>query len=418
MIGGLLLLLRILPDPNVRLASLTIQASNAGMRLAPEDGSVRLASLTIQASNAGMRLAPEDGSVYAYPVGASDLPLAETIFERPLNITPGRYDVRVLFSRSRDRQSIWLRDVLLEPDEPALHKVEFSAGEIDVGVTIGADGLEAGQILVYVFKSGEHDEIVTSMGVSEPVLLTAGAYDVRVVWSVDSEEKEIRWVHNVQVNAGLQSKLNIPINRGSLLVHARNAGAELAPGSVRLAVYNTGDLQEQLIDSGFADAPLGLATGVYDIKATFAGSHDKPSRWLRGVKISDGEIAEQMIEFSSGTVAVDGQIEAGRTLGRFEVYVYFYHAGDHQQPVTYVPAGEAVMLESGRYDLRAVFYRSNDQPNRWLRDFLVKPGETVEYTVSFPSGTLLVRAYDGGGSELIGDNVLSMSTQPVNGANL
>jgi len=35
----------------------------------------------------------------------------------------------------------------------------------------------------------------------------------------------------------------------------------------------------------------------------------------------------------------------------------------------------------------------------------VNPGETLEHTLSFPSGRLIVRAYDESGAELIGDNV-------------
>ncbi len=73
--------------------------------------------------------------------------------------------------------------------------------------------------------------------------------------------------------------------------------------------------------------------------------------------------------------------------------------------MTYAPAGEPVVLESGRYDVRASFFRSHDQPDIWLRDLALEPGQTITETVTFPSGRLLVRAYDGTGAELLGDNV-------------
>lgn len=363
------------------------------------------ASLVIHANNAGVRLAPDDGRVYVYTTGSTEHLVAEGTFQQPLAIPRGRYDVRALFSRSRDQQSIWLRDTPLTAGEQAVHKIEFSAGEINIEATVGAEKTKQGQVVVYVFMPNQHDEIITSMGAGEPALLTAGAYDVRVVWAVDSEEKEIRWFHNVQVKVGLQSKLKVPFDRGSLIVHARNAGAPLEPGRVLLTVYRAGDLQEQVLDSGLAGNPLDLATGLYDVRATFTGSHDKPSRWLRGVEIRDGAISEQTVEFSSGMVVVDAEIEGGPALSAFEVYIYYYRVGDHQQVVTYTPAGDTTILESGRYDMRALFFRANDQPDIWRRDFAVNPGATVEHKVSFPSGKLLVRAYDHTGAELIGDNV-------------
>ena len=197
----------------------------------------------------------------------------------------------------------------------------------------------------------------------------------------------------------------LPSHWGGLLVHARNVGTTIEPGSVRLTVYRAGDLQEHVLDVGLAGMPLDLATGLYDVRATFIGSHDKPSRWLRGVEIRDGEISEQTIDFSSGMVVVDAEIEGGAALSAFEAYIYYYRVGDHQQPVTYTPAGDTAILQGGRYDMRALFFRANDQPSIWRRDFVVNPGETVSHTVSFPSGKLLVRAYDHTGAELIGDNV-------------
>ena len=45
------------------------------------------------------------------------------------------------------------------------------------------------------------------------------------------------------------------------------------------------------------------------------------------------------------------------------------------------------------------------QPDIWIRDLEIEAGETRRRTVAFPSGKLLIRAYDETGVELIGDNV-------------
>lgn len=363
------------------------------------------ATLLIEASNAGMALSPEDGAVSVYLADPADQLMAEGAIGEPLVLAPGRYDIQVRFSRTRDQQTQWLRNIELIAGDQAVRQVEFAAGEINVEATVGSADSEAGQVIVYVFRPGEHDTIVTAAGPGEPILLGAGNYDLRVVWSVDSGEKDVRWYQGIQVRVGLQTKLNVPFDRGVLAARARNAGAAMDPGTVSLTVYRAGDEQLRILDSGLAGVPLGLASGSYDIEATYLQSTDKPSRWLRGLEINDGEILERWLDFSSGTLAVKAALEGGTALKPFEVYIYYYRADDHQQAIAYTPAGTAAVLESGTYDVRARFYRSHDQPDIWLRNLTVNPGETLQHSVSFRSGKLLVRAYDQHGTELFGDSV-------------
>jgi hypothetical protein len=62
--------------------------------------------------------------------------------------------------------------------------------------------------------------------------------------------------------------------------------------------------------------------------------------------------------------------------------------------VTYTPAGETATLEAGSYDVRVHFFRSHDRPDAWFRDIMVEAGKQVQYTATFRSGRLLVRALD------------------------
>lgn len=68
---------------------------------------------------------------------------------------------------------------------------------------------------------------------------------------------------------------------------------------------------------------------------------------IRGVAIRDGQLSEQSIKFSSGSLVVNAELKDGDTLRAFDVYVYYYRAGDHQQPVAYTPAGDTAVLEGG-----------------------------------------------------------------------
>lgn len=364
-----------------------------------------LTSLICLATNAGVPLAAADGRVDVYSAGERGKRVTDGSLNEDLTVPAGRYDVRILFTRSRDKQTLWLRDVVLTAGASVTRQVEFSAGELSVDAIVGAQTAKATQVIAYVFASRKHDRLITSMGAGEQVLLAAGAYDVRVVLTEESQEKGVHWLRDVSVQPGLQTRHEVHFRRGRLSIQARNAGIALPPKDVTLIVYRAGDLQEAVLDSGRAGVPLALAVGRYDVMATFSGSHDKPVRWLRGLEVQENATREAEVEFSSGTVSVDAQLKNGGAVGEFQVYVYYYRAGDHQQPVAYTPAGESAILQSGRYDLRANFFRSHDQPNIWLRNMVVKAGRVLRETVTFPTGKLLVRAYDASGTELLGDNV-------------
>jgi hypothetical protein len=162
-------------------------------------------------------------------VGQPEVLVSEGILNEALAVPPGRYDVRILFASTRDQQTQWLRDIVLAEGEQVVYKVAFSSGELNVGVAVGA-APATDQVVVYVFKEGDHQQVITSMGARESVLITPGIYDIRGVLMVEAEEKEIRWRRGVPVEVGLQTKVKVAFQRGALLVNALNAGE---PGAAR-----------------------------------------------------------------------------------------------------------------------------------------------------------------------------------------
>jgi len=226
------------------------------------------------------------------------------------------------------------------------------------------------------------------------------------VWTVESLEKQVVWLEDIVVEAGKTSRHEVAFERGTLLVTATNAGQERPPGTFEFRIYRSGDEQLEIVDEGVGGEPLGLRTGRYDVEISFAHSNDKPARWRRGIEIRANETRKEVVDFSSGQLLVHAQLPDGQRLESFRVYVYYYRAGDHREPLAYTPAGETAILESGVYDVRAQFFRSHDRPDKWLRDISIRPGETVQRTVTFSSGWLAVQVYDTEGNELIGDNTL------------
>ena len=361
-----------------------------------------MAAITLDATNAGIELDAGDGQVIVHSAANGRGIAAQGELGQTLNLPPGTYDAHVIFTRARDRQSLWLRDLKLGRGQRITRSVEFNSGELNVEVT---QSVEEGQVIAYVFRHGDHDRVVTSMPSGEPVLVAPGVYDVRVVLVQESEETEIHWREQVPVKPGLQTRINVPIHRGSLLLRALNGEDELPEGAVELAVYRAGDSALELLETGVAGTPLGLAIGNYDVAATFIASHDRPVQWLRNVAIEDGQTRNERVEFSSGTFAITAKLSDGKVLERFHSYVYFYPAGEHREPLAYVTPPDSAVLSSGQYDLRVNFFRSHDKPDLWIRDLSLPVNAVVSRTVEFPSGKLLLRAYDSSGNELIGDTV-------------
>ena len=361
-------------------------------------------TITCRATNPGLELGPDDGHVFVHPEGRADEVVAKGELFEQLEVPQGRYDIRILLSRSRDRQSKWLRGVAVDVGEAAACDVAFSSGELQVDVTSAASG-ETGRMVAYVYAEDDHYELLASMFANESALIASGRYDVRVVLTEDSEEKEVQWLVGVEVETGPRTRIEVRFQRGTLLVLAENAAKELPVGAVTFNVHRADDEQREVLDSGTAGIPLSLPVGRYDVEVTFSASHDKPARWLYGLEIEDDDTCEQTVEFSSGAATVAVEIQNGGSVDDFSAYVYYYLSGDHEQPVAYTPPGGHAVLEAGSYDVRVSYLRSDDQPELWLRSVEVEPGEIATRTAVFASGRLLVRAYGGDGAELIGDNV-------------
>jgi hypothetical protein len=317
-------------------------------------------------------------------------------------VPPGSYDIQVIFTRARDVQVSWAHGVSLEGGRKYTEEVAFNSGELSVEAVVGSD---AGQALVYVFHPGDHNRVITSMPTGTPVLIAPGEYDLRVVLNDASGEKDVRWQENVPVQAGLQTRVRVPYHRGSLLIEARNGDQELPVGAVELAVYRAGDQNRELLDTGTAGTPVTLSAGRYDIAATFTASHDQPMRWLLDVEVEEDRTLDHQVSFDSGTLVITAKLADGDALERFQAYAYYYLAGKHEEAVAYSSVFDPVVLAAGLYDVRVNFFRSQDRPDIWIRDLRVSSGKQITRGVEFPSGQLLVRAFDAAGLELIGDTV-------------
>jgi len=243
----------------------------------------------------------------------------------------------------------------------------------------------------------------------ETVKLKAGSYDVRVVRTVATREKQVRWLEGIDIEQGRLRQLAVAFERGLLLVDASNQGQPIPSGQGTVTLFEAGDETEQIVETGSVNVPIYLPTGTYDLRVVYQASNDRPAREAESVTIVDGESQVVSVEFNSGDVVVHASTATGQPLAGYEAYIYLYQRDDlyrrdnHRSAIAYVPAGQLLRVSAGRYDIRANLFRSADQPDQWLRDVAVIANQSVELEAIFQVGDVIVRVFDQQGREQTGD---------------
>ena len=101
-------------------------------------GDLETASLRGEASNSGVRLGADRGVVHVFRAGEARYLVAEGSLDEPMDVPPGRYDVRVTLSNSADHQSRWIRDVTAAAGRVTTVGASFATGELSIEAKVGA----------------------------------------------------------------------------------------------------------------------------------------------------------------------------------------------------------------------------------------------------------------------------------------
>lgn len=166
-----------------------------------------------------------------------------------------------------------------------------------------------------------------------------------------------------------------------------------------------------------ADNPRGFAVppGRYDILVEADGIQ-RAARWLRGLEIAEGEVSEQIVDFTPGrlTVAATGNGEllerATVTLLDVEDDSAVIRAGspDGWMGHTGRPHPRTWEILPGIYDLLV----KPDQvlgAEQWIRGLEITPGQSLEQTLDFAVGQLTVEV-SGNGERMERGNVSLVET--------
>ena len=153
----------------------------------------------------------------------------------------------------------------------------------------GGERLEDYAAYVYFYRAGDHEQAVAYAPVGQPVLISAGSYDLRASFFRSADQPDL-WLRNVKLAAGEDRLFPFRFRSGKLIVRAfDDSGEELIGDSVRIRVY-ADNARSIPVATARAGEMLIITEGVYDIAVE--DTRTTRVEWLEDSVVSAGALIE------------------------------------------------------------------------------------------------------------------------------
>lgn len=333
-------------------------------------------TLSFNVGGAGTTYTAGDISVSVYVTGTTTRPVAQGVADTSLDILEGTYDVKFELKKGTKSDELWENGVVMKPGETTSVEVNFSGGGLTVTVQ-GGSALPGA--VVEVFSSGSTANPSAKGVPGENLEVPPGKYDIRITVGEGKGAYE-HWKKDVEVVKGKSNKVDITLPVGTLKVNAFAAGGgQIAGTEITVYAYKPSDTSSAVLYTNGAET-FALDEGTFDLRVEYTNSQDKPSVWIRGVKVAGGKHQTLRADFqatSITTVVKAGNEELPGNL----VQIYYYREGDDTNYVGMVIAGAPAILESGLYKIRVEYTGKPVSFDEWAGTFSAESGKavTVEY---------------------------------------
>jgi hypothetical protein len=231
------------------------------------------------------RDAPRGTQVGVYLSGTTRDPVASGDPDQPLQVPPGKYDVRATIPGGPIAGvEVWHPDVVVGAGQDV--SVTLSAvqkrGSLQVRVFMGRDELKGASVLL--LPSGAWDERGLVMTEGEPLPLTAGRY--KLLARIETPVGRLETTRDdVEVKAEQQTdvRLEIPLG-GYLTVDVKGRSEE-----DNLLVGFAPPGSDEVVAEINAFAECLLPAGTYDLLVEDGAAVPPRQRWKRGVRVTAGQ---------------------------------------------------------------------------------------------------------------------------------
>lgn len=337
---------------------MTRRTSNASRRaprwaaaivlLACAAGAAHAGRLTLVATNFGEPLAdPSLARFYVYPLEEREIYAAWGHAARSARVADGEYDVVVRYENGTIEQERVFEGVAIEGDTELAVDFEIAVASLTVDVASGGEPVAPFSGRVSVHRAGRRGTPLAAVRPGERVILAPGQYDVEVAVR-DSRGLQARWLLDVAVDGDVLQTVDVGVAPARVTMTVLEKGFALRPGRASWRVTKSGDTR--VVAERGSGETLEIPPGRYDVAVLVGG---EPVRWLRDLEFRGEQRREVEVAVPAATLRV-AALHDGRPLDGawFEVYP----AGDRDTLLRAAPAGSAVEIEPGSYDVR-VRYR-------------------------------------------------------------
>lgn len=299
-----------------------------------------------------------------------------------VNLPAGVYDVRVSFADDYAHKDIWLDNQTLSG---AVRKtVELGLPLADVRYLITNGGVDVkGKGDFHIYPKGTHGPTGTlsnanvghgGSGVSARI--AGGVYDVRVSFSDGQASRDV-WLDNQVLSGTVSRTVEVGVALADVRYLITNNGVDVkGRGDFHIYPRGThgpsGTTNAGNVAHGGSGDTVRLASGVYDVRISFAQDLAKKDVWLDSQTLSGlvHRTVELGVIFTQPTVRVtlDGA-DAGD-----KAHVTYFAAGA-PNPIGGVDSGQPTLLVQGVYDIHAGYAGAEG----WLRKVALsgKPALTI-----------------------------------------
>src|SRR5262245_16147662 len=312
-----------------------------------------------------------------------------------LALPPGQYRVE-----ARDGAIAVAQTVEVGEQGPTAADIVLNAGTLRVraqwqktGALIG-DGVisiaDAGQGSAGGKADGRAGALLASLRASETTfLLPAGRY------VVFAEEGLVRAQRSIVVPAGSRGRVDMALNgaRVRLATAIRDGLAELDQPLFSIAEDDPDAPggRREVAQSAAREAEFVVPPGTYHVSVRQAGLEGREV-----LAVGPGDVVRRTLTLAAGKLVLESRL-LGAAQKTGEPVSYRIEQLDSAEPITITtsrPSPE-LLLASGRYRIEARYQASNA---RSVREFELKPGQTLQLSLEFAAANVRLRLAGGVGA--------------------
>ncbi|MBU0995594.1 MAG: hypothetical protein KJ737_24130 [Proteobacteria bacterium] len=298
------------------------------------------------------------------------------------SVTPGPYRLILECSDKHINITREMNDIVVPETGEKTVSMDLDLGVVDIDTTLSEDRTPPQHIVTHIFRAGDHEN---SIGQTDLIpfsyYLPPGIYDFLMEVNHFGYQKSI-WLNAIQVKAGKKSYRTLNLMLAKLKLAVYESQNEIYKGPLKMTVYSSGDHDTAILATDSRPEALYLPQGRYDILVEIENEIYSGSHWRNSVPVTYGETTLEFINLALGKVSCLTHATPDETVPS-AIKSQIFHTGSADIPIFETDQNPFdTLLPAGRYDIRIEYTGTFEKIQKWEKNILVIPGQTIEKTIN------------------------------------